>query len=130
MTKTTTDKKMTKATAWGIVKEIVENSDHPKSAELVEKIENEIALLAKKNSADKKPTAQQVANEGIKANIIAVMTADPNRLFTITELTKVVPDLPEDMSLNRMSALARQLKEEGKVIRTEDKRKAYFSLAK
>ena len=129
-TKTTTEKKMTKATAWGIVKEIVENSDHPKSAELVEKIENEIALLAKKNSADKKPTAQQVANEGIKANILAVMTAEPNRLFTITELTKVVPNLPEDMSLNRMSALARQLKEEGKVIRTEDKRKAYFSLAK
>ena len=127
---TNTEKKMTKATAWAIVKEIVENSDHPKSAELVEKIDNELNLLAKKNSAEKKPTAQQVANDGIKTAVLATMANDPNRLFTITELLKAVPNLPEDMSLNRMSALVRQLKDAGKVIRTEDKRKAYFSLAK
>jgi DNA-binding transcriptional regulator GbsR (MarR family) len=129
-TMTNTEKKMTKATAWAIVKEIVENSDHPKSAELVEKIDNELNLLAKKNSAEKKPTAQQVANDGIKTAVLATMANDPNRLFTITELLKAVPNLPEDMSLNRMSALVRQLKDAGKVIRTEDKRKAYFSLAK
>ena len=127
---TNTEKKMTKATAWAIVKEIVANSDHPKSAELVEKIDNELNLLAKKNSAEKKPTAQQVANDGIKTAVLATMANDPNRLFTITELLKAVPNLPEDMSLNRMSALVRQLKDAGKVIRTEDKRKAYFSLAK
>jgi DNA-binding transcriptional regulator GbsR (MarR family) len=86
--------------------------------------------LAKKNSAEKKPTAQQVANDGIKTAVLATMANDPNRLFTITELLKAVPNLPEDMSLNRMSALVRQLKDAGKVIRTEDKRKAYFSLAK
>lgn len=127
---TNTEKKMTKATAWAIVKEIVENSDHPKSAELVEKIDNELTLLAKKNSAEKKPTAQQVANDGIKTAVLTTMANDPNRLFTITELLKAVPNLPEDMSLNRMSALVRQLKDAGKVVRTEDKRKAYFSLAK
>jgi DNA-binding transcriptional regulator GbsR (MarR family) len=57
------------------------------------------------------------------------MTANPDRLFTVTELTKEVADLPEDMSVNRMTALLRQLKDAGIVERTEDKRKALFRLA-
>ena len=125
-TKTTTEKKMTKATAWGIVKEIVENSDHPKSAELVEKIENEIALLAKKNSAEKKPTAQQTANEGIKTDILNGM--ESGKAYTITDLIKSVPACAE-LTNQRVSSLVRQLVEAGAVVRTEDKRKAYFSKA-
>jgi hypothetical protein len=122
-------KKMTKATAWGIVKTIVEQSNHPQSAELVEKIEHELELLAKKNSGEKKMTPQQIANEGIKNAVLATLSANPTRLFTITELCKEVPNLPEDMSVNRMSALVRQLKDDGKVIRIEDKRKALFRIA-
>ena len=125
-TKTTTEKKMTKATAWGIVKEIVENSDHPKSAELVEKIENEIALLAKKNSAEKKPTAQQTANDGIKTAILNGM--ESGKAYTITELIKTIPACAE-LTNQRVSSLVRQLVESNQVIRTEDKRKAYFSKA-
>jgi hypothetical protein len=122
-------KKMTKATAWGIVKTIVEQSNHPQSAELVEKIEHELELLAKKNSGEKKMTPQQIANEGIKNAVLATLSANPTRLFTITELCKEVPNLPEDMSVNRMSALVRQLKDDGKVVRIEDKRKALFRIA-
>ena len=121
----TTTKKMTKATAWGIVKSIVENSNHPQSAELVEKIDNELALLAKKNSAEKKPTAQQVANAGIATAIVEGM--ESNRLYTVTEIIKEVPACAE-LTNQRVSALLRQLVEGGKVKRTEDKRKAYFSL--
>lgn len=36
-------------------------------------IEHELELLAKKNSAEKKPTAVQVANEGIKDAILEGM---------------------------------------------------------
>ena len=126
-TMTNTEKKMTKATAWAIVKEIVANSDHPKSAELVEKIDNELNLLAKKNSAEKKPTAQQVANDGIKTAIVEGM--EPNRLYTVTEIIKSIPACAE-LTNQRVSALLRGLVETGKVVRTEDKRKAYFSLAK
>jgi len=35
----------------------------------------------------------------------------------------------EELSSQRVSAIVRQLKESGKVVRTEEKRKAYFSLA-
>ena len=122
MEKTT---KMTKATAWGIVKGIVENSNHPQTAELVAKIDNELALLAKKNSAEKKPTAQQTANVGIMSAIPEGM--EPNRLYTVTEVIKEIPECAE-LTNQRVSALLRQLRDEGKVIRTEDKRKAYFSL--
>ena len=89
-------------------------------------VEHELELLAKKNSADKKPTAQQTANEGIKSAIIETM--EPNRRYTVTEIQKSVAECAE-LSNQRVSALLRQLKDEGAVVRTEDKRKAYFSKA-
>ena len=88
-------------------------------------IEHELELLAKKNSAEKKPTAQQTANEGIKTAIANGMTA--NRLYTVTEIQKEIPECA-DLSNQRVSALLRQMKDDGIVVRTEDKRKAYFSL--
>lgn len=118
--------KMTKATAWGIVKGIVEASNHPQTAELVAKIENELTLLAKKNSAEKKPTAQQVANDSVKQAIIDGM--EHGVPYTITDIIKSVPACAE-LTNQRVSALMRQLKDAGVVVRTEDKRKAYFTLA-
>ena len=119
------NKKMTKATAWTIVRSIVENSGHAQSAELVAKIDNELALLAKKNSAEKKPTTQQTANEVVKTAILNGM--ERNRIYTVTEVIKEIPECAE-LTNQRVSALLRQLKDEGKVIRTEDKRKAYFQV--
>ena len=88
-------------------------------------IDHEIELLEKKNSADKKPNAQQVANEGIKAAIVAGM--EPNRLYTITELIKEIPACAE-MTNQRVSAIVRQMIG-SEVERVEEKRKAYFRLA-
>lgn len=99
------------------------------SAEQVAFIDHEIELLTKKNSTDKKPTAKQEANATIKSAIQTVMEAHPNQLFTVSELMKKVPNLPEDMTNQRMSALIRQMVEAGLVKRTEVQRKAYFSLA-
>ena len=93
---------------------------------LVDFINHELELLAKKNSADKKPTAQQTANEAIKSAIVEAMEA--NRLYTVTEIQKSVAECA-DLSNQRVSALLRQLKDDGVIVRTEDKRKAYFSLA-
>jgi hypothetical protein len=120
------EKKMTKAVAWGIVRGIVKESGHPKTEELLSKIDNELGLLEKKNSGEKKPTATQVANEGLKQSIVEGMEA--NRVYTIGELVKEIPACAE-LSTSKMSALLRQLIDAGKVVRTEDKRKAYFSLA-
>ena len=88
-------------------------------------IRHELELLVKKNSADKKPTAQQTANEVIKSAIVNGM--EPNRLYSITDIIKEIPECA-DMTNQRVSALVRQLVDADKVKRTEDKRKAYFSL--
>ena len=114
-------KKMTKAQMF---KQILDT--YPLTADEVKFIDHELELLNKKNSAEKKPTAQQTANEGIKTAIIEGM--EPNRLYTIGELIKEIPECAE-FSTSKVSALVRQLKEAGLVKRTEDKRKAYFSLA-
>ena len=95
-------------------------------AGMVEFINHELELLAKKNSADKKPTAQQSANESVKQAILA--TIEPGRLYTVTEIQKSVPECA-DLSNQRVSALMRQMVADGLVERTEEKRKAYFSLA-
>lgn len=118
------EKKMTKSTAFTLAKEIVEKSNHPMADEIVAKLAKEVELLAKKNSAEKKPTAQQTANDGIKTAILNGM--EDGKLYTISDLLKAIPECA-DLTNQRVSALVRQLKDEGKVVRTEDKRKAYFS---
>ncbi len=122
MANTTTSTKLTKAQKFAMLRAIPAVADN---AMLVEFIDHEVELLTKKNSAEKKPTAQQVANAGIATAIIEGM--EPNRLYTVTEVIKSIPQCA-DLTNQRVSALLRQLVEAGKVKRTEDKRKAYFSL--
>lgn len=92
----------------------------------VEFIEHELELLAKKNSADKKPTKAQEENKGIKDAILEGM--EENRFYTITEIMKEI-EACKELSNQRVSALVRQLKQDGLVIRKEEKGKAYFTLA-
>ena len=93
---------------------------------LTEFIEHELELLAKKNSSEKKPTAQQTANDAIKVAIVTAM--ERGKRYTITDLIKSVPECA-DLTNQRVSALVRQLVDNNTLERIEDKRKAYFSLA-
>lgn len=85
-------------------------------------IEHELELLAKKNSAEKKPTAQQVANAGVADAIYEGMVE--GTLYTITDLIKTVPECA-DLTNQRVSAIVRGMIGT-KVERVEEKRKAYF----
>ncbi len=86
-------------------------------------INHELELLAKKNSGEKKPTATQTANVGIKNAILNGM--EVGKKYTITDLMKSIPEIA-DLSNQRVSALVRQLIDSEDVVRTEEKRKAYF----
>lgn len=116
-------KKPTKRDHYNTLLALDEVKSNPK---LVEFIEHELELLDRKNSTEKKPTAQQTANDGIKTAILDNMVEGEK--YTITDIIKTVPECA-DLTNQRVSALMRQLKEAGLVVRTEDKRKAYFSLA-
>ena len=99
------------------------------NAELEKFINHELELLAKKNaSTSGKLTPTQEVNEKIKECIMECLMAEPNRMFTITEMLKEF-ECCADLSNQRLSALIRQLKEDGKVERIEEKRKAYFKAA-
>lgn len=112
--------KLTKAQKFEMLKGIKEVAENET---LVAFIDHELELLAKKNSADKKPTANQVANDGIKAEILEGMAE--GKLYTITDLIKEIPACA-DLTNQRVSALVRQLMANGSVERVEEKRKAYF----
>ena len=122
----TTNKKITKRDRFTTLLSFAEVKADP---EMVKFIEHEIDLLTKKNSAsgDKKPTATQIANEGIKSTILSVLTANPNRLMTITEMMKEDEELGE-LTNQKISALLKQMTEgEGATVeKIVDKRKTYF----
>ena len=113
--------KMTNSKALAIAIETLEGSV---SAEVLEKLGNIKASIDKKNSAERKPTATQTENVGLKNAIVEGM--EVGKAYTISELMKSVPALA-DLTNQRVSALVRQLKDEGKVTREEIKRKAYFT---
>jgi DNA-binding HxlR family transcriptional regulator len=102
---------------------VLANAELP--ADVREKVEKMKAQFEKKNSAEKKPTATQVANEGIKTVILDTLA---DKSMTITEIQKANSELAE-LSNQKISALLKQMIADGSVKREEIKRKAYFSKA-
>ena len=86
------------------------------------KVEKMKEQFEKKNSAEKKPTANQVANKVIVEGILAEM--EEGVLYTITDMIKKLPSCAE-LTNQKVSALIKPLLGIS-IERVEDKRKAYF----
>lgn len=114
--------KMTNSKALGVAIEVLGADE--KYAEVVAKLEKIKASTDKKNSAERKPTATQTENVGFKTAILEGM--ESGKAYTIGDLIKAIPEIA-DLTNQRVSALVRQLKDEGLVTREEIKRKAYFT---
>ena len=89
-------------------------------------LENELALLHKK-AQNKKATKTQEQNVGIKATILEVLATIGSG--TVTDIQNGNEEL-STLSNQKVSALVRQLVESGEVVKTTDKKKSIFSLAK
>ena len=131
--------KLTKKVALEVAINAIENSVLPEwsysqgeetltvsKAEAIEKIQKMIESLDTKASAPKKPTKIQEANEGVKDIIKAVL--DGQAPMTISAIMAHSTEL-STLSNQKVASLVRQLVEAGVLVRTEEKRKAYFSLA-
>ena len=118
--------KVTKRERFAQLMEIVKTSEVENSAELVAFIEHEVELLAKKNSRSGKPTKTQVENETIKAQIVSVLER-VNKPMTVTQL--LAESEFAGLSNQRVSALLTQLRKNGKVMRTVEKKVAFYSIA-
>ena len=99
------------------------------TAEIREKLEALHVSLTKKSASEKSMTAKQKENAPIKEAIFAHMSADPDRLFTITEIMKEVPECAE-LTNQRVSALVRQFIDTNQVERVSDTRKSYFRIVR
>ena len=124
-----TTKKITKKDMFNEIIKMMNGEQMSVSAQAVIDFANhEIELLNKKSSSSSgKPTKTQIENEGYKEVILeALATAD--KPMTISEIMEYADGLA-GLKNQRVSALMTQLKNAGKVIRTEEKKKAYFSLA-
>lgn len=117
----TNEKKMTKAEMFSLIADLLADNE-----DVVAFCEHEKELLAKKRASGSKPTKTQIENEGIKATILENL-ANSEVAMTIGELCAT--NGLDGLTNQRVSALVTQLKNDGKVIRTEVKGKAFFKLA-
>lgn len=81
------------------------------------------ALHTKKSNGERKPTKTQVENEGIKAQIVEVLTN--------AELPMSVGDVAEAVGIDsnqKVTSLLTQLRNDKIIVRTEVKGKAYYGM--
>ena len=121
-----TTKKMTHKDYFTALLEMPEVKNYPGMTEF---IEGRITALEKKASAPKKETEADKAKDGIKAEVLAFLSANPDKKFTITQMMKSVPNLPADISNQKLTALVRQLLLAELIQKTVEKRVSYFSVA-
>ena len=97
----------------------------PAMTEVVAKLTALRDQTEKRNTADRKPTKAQLANEALKAKVVEVLNADP---ATVTDLMGRDAELGA-LSNQKVSALVNALVDEGRAVKTVEKRKAYFTRA-
>ena len=119
-----TNTKMTNAMALEIAIEVLKETDTEKYTEVLEKLDKMLVQVNKKSSANRKPTATQLENEGLRVKIAEYLTNTGKRL-TVSEMMKEIEGL-EELSNQRVTSLATSLYKEGKIDREVEKRKAYF----
>ena len=124
------EKKITYAQALNTV---LSNENIVLASDVREKLEALLASVSKK-SGEKKDTAQQVENAEMVERIYQEMEAD--RTYSIAELLKELPVVADfnakhenDMSVQRMANLLKTPVDGGKVIKTSEKRRVYYTKA-
>lgn len=112
-------KKMTKKDYFNALRNLVIYNE-----ELVAFIDRELALLEKKSSRTRKPTATQIENEELKADIMAYLT-EVDTMKCIKELRQEIPSLA-GRSDQKISRLLKALVDTGKLDRETVERTPYF----
>ena len=120
MSNTQNTVKVTKRMRFEQIKSLVSDNK-----ELVAFIDHEIELLDKKNSRSGKPTKTQVENETIKNTIFNTLQI-AGKPMTVTQL--LATEELKGLSNQKVSALLTQLRDVNKVVRTVEKKVAYYSI--
>ncbi len=121
-----TNSKMTKKDWFATIRAMVEGSGNEREDEILAFIDHEVELLEKKSSKSGQ-TKTQKENVEVVAKIENALR-EVGKAVTITELQSASEEMGA-YSNQKLSALLKQMVSKGTVVRTEDKKKAYFSLA-
>ena len=97
------------------------------NAEMVEFINHEIELLNRKSSAVRKPTKNQLENEGFKADIVDYLK-DADAPKTIKELQAEIAEL-DGLTNQRITHMLTDLVKVGKLTKEYVKKTPYYSIA-
>lgn len=123
-------KNPTKADRFHALLDIPAVADSP---ELVDFINHELELLARKNSAERKPTAKQTAKLTHDAELRTAIVdeMEMGTLYSAAEMIKSLPTLAAepDLTTAKVSSLMRALVADGSVVRVEDKRHIFYKLS-
>lgn len=95
-------------------------------SEIVDFCSNEIALLEKKAATPRKPTANQLENESLSAEIVAYLTAK-DTAKSISELQEEVPSLAP-LSNQRISHILSALIKAEKLTKSYIKKTPYYAV--
>ena len=114
-----------KVTKLQVVERMLATESIVANADFKAYLENEKALLEKKRD-NKKATKTQTENVAVKALILEVLAEKSG--VTITEIQSAREEL-KALSNQKISALVKQLKDNGEVVKTVEKGKSLFSLA-
>ena len=116
--------KMTKATAFAIALELVNQSAHPEKDEVSAKLAKEIENLSKKSAGSGKPTKTQLANMALAEGIADWMT--PGVAYSISDISKHCPAVLGETP-QKIRPLLTTLIQQKVVERTEVKGKPMFT---
>ena len=99
------------------------------NAEVVAFVDHELELLERKNSAERKPTVNQIDNAKIKKIIVDGM--ESGKGYTVTEIIKTILAGTEwhELTCSRCTAIVTQLTESFSLVRRAQRRTAYPSTA-
>ena len=115
--------KVTRRVLVGKLKELVEGVDVEYKAELLEFLDKEDKALVRKAS---KPTKAQLANEPLKEAVLAVL-ARAEKPLGVKEI-QAADEAFADLSNQKVTALVTALVKAGRIVKTEDKKKALYSV--
>ena len=120
-------KKLTKMNKFEMVMEILVNGEFDNKDLLIEFVQHEMDLLAKKNSTGtvRKPSKTQLENEKYVAMIEEILLDKTPR--TISDI-QAENEIFAEMTNQKMSALLKKLVDSQKVIKFVEKKQTYFQI--
>lgn len=120
--------KMTKKDWFAMVIAVVENAEVENRAEMLEFLNHEVDLLAKKSSKSGE-TKKQKENKVLADQLFSAL-AEMSEPLTISDFQEKSTHEVATLSNQKLSALLKMLIAEGRVVKTIEKKRSFFSVVR